>query len=1338
MVSHGYVSPADQPTPKLTQKKKIGAVVGGSNDAGVVTNVTSITGANNTASAQGNNLLYHKSMLAYPLITTTSRVKSTGSGGRSSTDEEEEATLVSNLTDPTALKRSNSNLDGDAANFVGASADEQKMAANQVGKETDHVLDGHGADDEDDDDDEVEDHGTINLDRPVALETNDANSHATPSKSHKLKTPKTNPVLTSRPPPHPTTPASHATGASETYCYLTVPHSSDATKVSSLGDMDSPCRQALIREFTARFGHGPNSQIIDDGFIKGAAAGQNGGNDGLVDFVESADGCQGDNKLMMDNMSPALVAFDPIETERTTNDVGDRKMKKNGNSRAMLSYRPSTSSSHQRRQEESGSATSAATSNISRDPASSSYGIGSDPHQSDTSGWVSPNDSPGQMRSPRSGIEGSSDLDFDDYNGQGGGCMASSDCGGSDPEDEISRSRLQAEKEEGMLESILNDSSPASPHIRRLAPPSPQSLEADDEISRCRDELDHQTASSFNDVAIGRDKSARPMQTYSTSQYIHRPRTSPQSGRIRQETAVGLLDSTELESQTSKYNKLGADLISRGKMSEAQSIFRKAISCGRQEMSSAQRRMKLLRENHSIDFTAAEEVALNDRVRVLAAHVADSLNNLGVLYDLMNDYDAAVASCENALDLYLSTAGRRSDGTDRDVERTVVNIDQMEKARSTWPQRKRLHQQDEDAARNIQRCVDSAERKRLRKMRLGILGSVIELERNSLGENHPQVARTLLARGLVRIKLGHAPASVSGHGSYANGLAEIRNAVHIYRNSLGDKHPDVARAVAKLAEVYQRRNSSERSVSKASGETFVRYDQDRALGLYQLSIKILQASKGNGNGEANGNAAEIAFLLDCVGNIHQNKRNFPKAIETYSSASAALGGRNRQVRMRRQGSASGRSVMTDDGDHHHPLMARIWYNLGNCLFRKRDSENALDAYEFCLIVIAQNRRKREITGMVIGGGGSDGFDTGTFGSNVDDYNYSSRKCSPRGDADLAIVPVFSELDDSILTAQVLLSTGKAQSELGWHGKAGTSYDEAGRVSERCLKMLKSCKDSNDEDAWRSLDVAKLFEGLGDVWSLKGSTAVAMEYYDKCTGLHRTIGGDDYLAFARLLGKKSALHMKNGQYREAVGILSDVIALFKTNQMPPNHPDLLNVTTMLRDARNAAERSGMSLCDRPRGDSSTTRSDRRGDGHGHGGRRSSSARKEIPPLGDSASAASSASIDLAFAFDKKAEAMRKAHRYDEAMEACQGALKIRHAQVEEATMESQKRKIRIDIGRTMRNQAFLLNKMGEFSRARSLYCEALDLYRLCDLPPNHPYCLTAQRELDGLKSRVYGY
>ena len=422
--------------------------------------------------------------------------------------------------------------------------------------------------------------------------------------------------------------------------------------------------------------------------------------------------------------------------------------------------------------------------------------------------------------------------------------------------------------------------------------------------------------------------------------------------------------------------------------------------------------------------------------------------------------------------------------------------------------------------------------------------------------------------------------------------------------------------------------------------------------------------------------------------------------------------------------------MADDGDIHHPLMARVWLNLGLCLFRKRDAKNALDAFDFCLLVLAQNRRKREITGMVIGSG--DGFSSGTFGGTLDEYSYFHKERSS-SDADLDIVPVFSELDDSILMAQALLSTGKAQSELGWHGKAGTSYEEAGRVSERCLKMLKSHKDSSDEATRRSLDVARIFEGLGDMWSLKGSAA-AMEYYDKCTGLLRTIGGDDYLAFARLLGKKSALHMKNGQCREAVGILSDVVALFKTKGMAPNHPDLLNVTTMLRDARNAAERSGMNLSERPGGDNSTNRSD----SHGRSGKRSTSAKREIPLPADSASAASSASIDLAFAFDKKAEAMRKAHRYDEAMEACQGALKIRHAQVEEATTNSQKRTIRIDIGRTTRNQAFLLNKVAEYSRSRSLYREALDLYRMCDLPPSHPYCMTAQRELDALNSRVYGY
>ena len=1235
-------------TAPKAHKKAIGA---GNNR--IVANAPTAIAAASAGTLPGESLLYHKSMLAYPLITTTSRVKSTGSGGSSSVDEDEE-TLVSKLTDPTALKRSTTNLDGDAANFVGASAAEQKVAADDAKPE----------EYDDDDNEEGADDGA---------EADYDEDQVAPS---------------SRLPPHPTTPASHATDPSETYCYLTVPHSSDATKVSSLGDMDSPCRQALIREFTARFGHGPNSQIIDDGF-----AGQPGNDDNLVDFVEIADGCKDNSKLMIGDMNPViLTTLDPIEAEREMNGEFDERKKK---SRAMLSYRPSASSSHQHRQEEPGSATSATLSN-SRDPMSSSYDTG----KSDTSGWVSPNESPGNKAS----TIGRSNAD----------CITSSDDAGGEHEDEISRSRTQAEKEEMMLESILNDGSPAVPLIEPLAPPSPQSLEADDEISQCRDELDHQFATSFISKPPFRNAAETAHHSSGPSATRRNSRPMPTMG---QKSASIDLDVTEYVSQTSKFNRLGADLISRGKMNEAQSIFRKAISCGRQEMSSLQRRVTLLRESQSIDFSPTEEATLSHRVRHLAAHIADSLNNLGVLYDLLNDYDAAVASCENALDLYISTAGRPNNGTDSDVERTLVNIDQMEEARLAWPQIKRLHQQDEDVARNIQRSTDSSERKRLRKIRLRILGSVLEAERKSLGPNHPRVAESLLTRGLVHVQLGHASASVGGHGSYADGLEEIRNAVHIYRGSLGDKHPDVAQAVAKLAQVYQKRNSSERTVSEG-GKSIIRYDPDRALGLYQLSIKVLRASIDNGSSGTNERAAEIAFLLDCIGTIHQNKRNFPEAIEAYSSASAALGGRNRQVRMRQQGAS--RSVIIDDGgDTHHPLMAKIWVNIGFCLVRKRDYENAIDAFDFALIIVAQNRRKQEITGMVVGD--DDGFGVG-YGHGLDDYNFLQKECLSSG-VGLAIVPEFSDLDSMLLMAQALLSTGKAQSELGWQGKAKTTYEEAGRVTERCLKMLKSCKESSDEDARRSLEVAKLFEALGDVWSLRGSSA-AMEHYDKCTGLHRTVGGDDYLAFARLLGKKSALHMRSGEYREAVSILTDVVGLFKTKGMSHNHPDLLNVTTMLRDARHAAERNGVNLSEVPRGDK-VNRSGR------HAER---STRREIPPSDSasaSGSAASSASADLATAFDRKAESMRRAHRYDEAMEACQGALKIRRAQVEEAGTDSLKRKIKIDIGRTTRNEAFLLKKMAEYSKARSLYCKALDLYRLCDLPPSHPYCVTAQRELDAM-------
>ena len=109
--------------------------------------------------------------------------------------------------------------------------------------------------------------------------------------------------------------------------------------------------------------------------------------------------------------------------------------------------------------------------------------------------------------------------------------------------------------------------------------------------------------------------------------------------------------------------------------------------------------------------------------------------------------------------------------------------------------------------------------------------------------------------------------------------------------------------------------------------------------------------------------------------------------------------------------------------------------------------------------------------MVVGD--DDGFGAG-YGRGLDDYNFSQKECLSSS-VGLEIVPEFSDLDSMLLMAQALLSTGKAQSGLGWQGKAKTTYEEAGRVSERCLKMLKSCKESSDEDARRSLEVAKLFE-----------------------------------------------------------------------------------------------------------------------------------------------------------------------------------------------------------------------------------------------------------------------
>jgi len=261
---------------------------------------------------------------------------------------------------------------------------------------------------------------------------------------------------------------------------------------------------------------------------------------------------------------------------------------------------------------------------------------------------------------------------------------------------------------------------------------------------------------------------------------------------------------------------------------------------------------------------------------------------------------------------------------------------------------------------------------------------------------------------------------------------------------------------------------------------------------------------------------------------------------------------------------------------------------------------------------------------------------------------------------------------------------------------------------------------SDENRSRAaLNISSMFEKLGDTQIQSEDFPGAMGYYDRCTSLFRTLGGDDYLALARLLGKKSALYMRMGQFRDAVEILTEVVHLFRTKGMPRDHPELLRVTSMLRDARCAAEQQGIDLSQKPSRSRSTNKKKNRGE--------------------SSLSAASSSSIDLAIAFDKKSEAMRKARRYEEAMEACMGALRIRRELAEEMESianSSQKKKLKVDIARTLRNQAFLQVKMAEYGNARALYAEALSLYDLCGLSSEHPYVMTAQKELKAIDVRVY--
>ncbi|KAL7522283.1 hypothetical protein ACHAWX_006978 [Stephanocyclus meneghinianus] len=364
--------------------------------------------------------------------------------------------------------------------------------------------------------------------------------------------------------------------------------------------------------------------------------------------------------------------------------------------------------------------------------------------------------------------------------------------------------------------------------------------------------------------------------------------------------------------ESSDLVERACEFLARGRNEDALQVLNEALDYAQASLDSVKQVMDVhyynkkrgLRPPNSEQLLSQEEYEgkLNADFRKVASEMADIINNIGVVHELNGDYHLAMNSFRDALDVYRRMCHRYENSGDADVDRTVTNIMHMGIAMRSRDKREELHLEAEDLAAMIDASDDPDERMELRIERLNILMSVVDVENESLGRNHPTVGFTLLKKGKLHLEMKHIDLAVN----------DIQEAITILKNGLGNIHPAVGGALLFLADIYNYQGLYD-PVS----------DKKTALKLYQEAVIALSASYGNIN-------ADLGLAYNSMGIIHGAKGENELAMKSFYNALAGYG-----VRAKGADSSKGKT---------HPDVAFVWMNVGDLHMEEKEWQLALRSY----------------------------------------------------------------------------------------------------------------------------------------------------------------------------------------------------------------------------------------------------------------------------------------------------------------------------------------------------------------------------------------------------------
>lgn len=378
------------------------------------------------------------------------------------------------------------------------------------------------------------------------------------------------------------------------------------------------------------------------------------------------------------------------------------------------------------------------------------------------------------------------------------------------------------------------------------------------------------------------------------------PETSPKSG---------LRNSVEIE----KLKTRAAKLASRGKEEEAIQFYYRSLRLIRIDLSAVTRR---------VSSNPTDKMWANEWL-IVAGSIAEVRTAIAILYERLGAYVKAISACKDAREIYECSPLVPQEGedtvpeVDAGVKQMNLMVERLNSAKDTFEDRKSLHEEAIQIRRQIASARDPKVQDDLCRKAFVLLYGALDMEKESLGESHPQVADTHQAIGTLHEE----------RNEIADAIKHMNKSLTILKLCLGPYHPRSAIAFRELARLYDTRRAN-------SG------DIDMAIGLYSQATASLKECFGP-------KSAMVGASLNNEAVMHILQSNYDLAVEKLSDALVAY----ETSKMNKD-----KIINTES--------AQVWKNLGECHSRRQDYESAHFAYNNALGIQKDARLQAEKLGTV--------------------------------------------------------------------------------------------------------------------------------------------------------------------------------------------------------------------------------------------------------------------------------------------------------------------------------------------------------------------------------------